>query len=55
MTVNLLATDCDDHLWVPILNADKNERCMFCTTVRVWEFVGDRTEWVYYRHRLRTA
>ena len=49
------AMDCIDHLWVPILVADKIERCMFCTTVRVWQLVGDRTEWVYYRHRRRVA
>ena len=56
MTVNTaLAMDCDDHLWVPILVADKIERCMFCTTVRVWQLVGDRTEWVYYRHRIEAA
>ncbi len=52
MTVNTgLAMDCVDHLWVPMLVADKIERCVFCTTVRVWQLVGDRTDWVYYPHR----
>ena len=56
MTVTTaLAMDCVDHLWVPILVADKIERCMFCTTVRVWQVVEDRTEWVYYRHRREAA
>ena len=50
-----LAMDCVDHLWVPVLLADKIERCMLCTTVRVWQLVGGGIDWVYYPHSSRAA
>ena len=40
-----------DHLWVPIPLADKIERCIFCRTVRVWQLVTGKIEWVYYHRR----